>query len=89
VSKRLKAILLAAPLALDCLANVVIGGSPKNTLSGEAWVHREHGWWGWTHQAIDNVFDTIFRQKHHCEQAAIKEAFYGSRWKAWLADLKG
>lgn len=77
--------LLKLPLiALDCVGNLLVGGSWRNTLSSEAWKHREHSRWGWTHQAIDAFFG-----KNHCQEQAADEDRYGSVWAAWWASVKG
>ncbi|MEJ7932590.1 hypothetical protein WG922_21650 [Ramlibacter sp. AN1015] len=68
-------------LALDCLLNMLLGGSIRNTLSGEAWHAREHRWWGWTHRFIDALF---FWQQKHCQTQALRELAFGSVWAAWL-----
>lgn len=78
--KRLGLVLLLPLLALDCLVNMLIGGSFQNTLSGEAWQHREHKYWKRAHRAIDALF---FWQTSHCKFAAVAEAIHGSAWKAW------
>lgn len=75
-------ILLLPLLVLDCLANAVIGGSPRNTLSGEAWNHRNHPEWGWCQDFIDALFGL-----DHCMQAAAREKQFGSWWAAWLSDF--
>lgn len=77
---KLALILLLPLLALDCLANMIVGGSWRNTLSGEAWHAREHKWWGWTHKAINALF---FWQANHCQDQAIAEAMHGSAWRVW------
>lgn len=87
MNRRLKATLLAVPILLDCAANKFVGGSFNNTLSASAWRSREHKWWGWTHQAIDNVAEIVFQQKHHCEGASNTEYAFGSRWAAWWYDI--
>lgn len=79
---RLKLIALLPLLAMDCVANMLVGGSPRKTLSGAAWHAREHKWWGWTHRFIDWLF---FWQDEHCKGAALREMAYGSTWKAWGA----
>ena len=71
-------------LVLDCAGNVITGGSFKNTLSGDAWRHREHKNFGWCHTAIDWVFGD-----GHCEAAAEQEDTYGSVWAAWWAEVRG
>jgi hypothetical protein len=79
-------VLLLFPLLLvDCFLNWVIGGSFRNTLSGEAWNQREHKHWGWTHRLIDALF---FWQASHCQTQAVREARYGSVWKAWYMSLR-
>lgn len=77
---KLRLLILLPLLALDCLGNLLIGGSIRNTLSAEAWHAREHKWWGWTHKAIDALF---FWQTAHCQSQAIRETEHGSVWAAW------
>lgn len=71
-------------IALDCLGNMALGQSWRNTMSGEAWHHRDHPWWGWCHRFIDALF---FWQPHHCQIHAQREAVYGSVWAAWWAEF--
>jgi hypothetical protein len=85
---RLLAVLMLPLLGLDCLGNLAVGGSWRNTLSGEAWNHREHRWWGWTHRAIDRCARRFFRQEDHCQDAARREARFGSVWRAWRNDWR-
>ena len=79
---RLFLILVLPVLALDCAANVLVGGSFQNTLSGEAWSHRFHPVWGWTHRAINSLF---FWQANHCRGAWAREAKHGTAWASWRA----
>jgi hypothetical protein len=69
--------LLIIPLLwLDCLANFLLGGSIKETLSSRA--HRmrvkQHPYWGWTADAIDTLF---FWQPGHCEAQWLREVLAG------------
>lgn len=85
--RRLRAIVLTPFLALDCLGNAIFcDGSLRHTMSGEAWRHRDHPNWGWTHHFIDGMF---FWDPDHCADAAATEAMHGSIWAAWWADIKG
>lgn len=81
---KLRHLLMLPLLALDCLGNLLVGGSVKNTLSSEAWNHREHAYWGWTHRFIDGL---PFFGKGHCKAQADREALYGGVWKAWSAQF--
>ena len=73
--------IVGAPLLLlDCAGNLLIGGSFRNTLSSEAWHHREHKHWGWCHRFIDALF---WFQPNHCRIQALREATHGSVWRAW------
>jgi hypothetical protein len=74
-------------LFLDCFANLLCGQSWRNTMSGEAWHHREHRWWKWTHRVIDAMF--FWQGPGHCQRQALKEAAYGSFWAALAADWRG
>lgn len=74
-------------IALDCLGNLLHGGSWRNTLSGEAWHHRQHRWWGWTHRFIDALFLPL-DGPDHCRRQAEREALYGSVWAAWGASWR-
>jgi len=80
-------LVVVAPLLLvDCALNAFItGGSFRNTLSAQAWYHRQHRWWGWTYRAINALF---FLQDNHCKQAADTETRHGSLWAAWFHDFK-
>lgn len=70
-------------LAVDCLLNALIcDGSFRHTMSGEAWRQRDSRYWGWTRFFIDNLF-----YQGHCEDAARKEAQWGSIWRAWLTNF--
>jgi hypothetical protein len=77
-------LLLSLPLlVLDCLGNMVCGQSWRNTMSGEAWHHREHKYWRIAHRAIDALF---WWQDAHCQRQALKEQAYGGFWPAYVAD---
>jgi hypothetical protein len=80
---RLRLVLVAPLLVLDAAGNVLIGGSWRNTLSGEAHAHRTRRWWGWTETLIDGLF---FWQVDHCKAQAERERQHGSVWAAWAAD---
>lgn len=80
--RRVWLVLMLPLIALDCLGNLLIGGSWRNTMSGEAWHHRGDEWTGWTYRFIDWLF---FWQANHCQRQAVAEAFHGSVWRAWLA----
>lgn len=62
-------------LALDQMANVLLGGYADETLSVRAHRMREkkQKYWGWTANAIDFVFSTLFREKNHCYNAYMYE----------------
>lgn len=77
-------LLLLPLLALDCAANVLIGGSFSRTLSAEAWAHRHHKYWSWCWKAIDAVFGTW-----HCLDQHLHELRHGGVWRAWWADFRG
>lgn len=55
-------------IAIDQLLNVLLAGSPDETLSSRAHRMRAkgHRYWGWTAGAIDWLF---FWQPGHCESA--------------------
>ena len=59
-------------IALDQLANALLGGNADETLSARA--HRMrvkgHRYWGWTAGAIDKLF---FWQDGHCHAAYLRE----------------
>lgn len=59
-------------IAVDQLANALIGGAPDETLSSHAHRMRVKGQpvWGWTADAIDLLF---WWQDDHCEQAYLAE----------------
>lgn len=83
--KYLWLILLFPLLVVDCAGNVLIGGSWRNTLSSEAWHHREHRYFGWCHRFIDSL--PCFGEGH-CKVQAEREAKYGSVWAAWADKFK-
>ena len=80
--RRLNLVVLLPFLFMDCAANMVFGGSFRNTLSAEAWHQRDHRYWSWTHKAINALF---FWQNNHCRGAAAREGMHGSAWSAWAA----
>lgn len=63
-------------LAVDCLANFLLGGSIKETLSSRAHRMRQKGqpYWGWAADAIDKLF---FLQPNHCEKQYLREVAKG------------
>ena len=66
--------MLQALIAIDQLANAILGGHADETLSARAHRMREknHRYWGWTANAIDRLF---FWQTAHCQQS------YESEWQ--------
>lgn len=60
-------------IAIDQLANTMLGGLADETLSARA--HRArvkgHRWWGWTANAIDLMFLPF--QRDHCLKAHQSE----------------
>jgi hypothetical protein len=78
---RVKLVLLLPLLFLDCLGNMIIGGSPRNTLSGEAWHHRDHPVWGWCEPFICEIFN----DPNHCKNAAAEEEKFGGWFASWRA----
>jgi hypothetical protein len=76
----IRLLVLLPLLALDCLANMLLGGSWRNTLSAEAWHARDHKYWGWTHRVIDALF---FWQAAHCMEQAAAEERHGGAWGVW------
>lgn len=83
--RRALLLLMLGPIAIDCIGCLLIGGSWRNTLSGEAWHQRSHKWTSWTHRMIDWLF---FFQPNHCQIQAEREERHGSVWAAWLSDFK-
>lgn len=79
-------VLMLPLLALDCLGNLLLCQSWRNTMSSEAWHHRAHEYWWWCHLAIDTLF---FWQPEHCRNQAEREERFGSVWAAWLHDFRG
>lgn len=59
-------------IAIDQLANALLGGHADETLSARA--HRmrlkQHRWWGWTAGVIDRLF---FWQTAHCLESYESE----------------
>jgi hypothetical protein len=75
--------MLLAPLVfLDCLLNMLVGGSFSETLSARAHRLREEKHpMGWTADAIDRLF---FWQDGHCKAQFEREARAGGAWKALI-----
>jgi hypothetical protein len=82
---RLLLILLLPLIAITALGSLLVGESPRSTLSATAWRKRDHKYWGWTHRAINALF---FWQANHCRGAHAAEGEHGSVWAAWLAKFK-
>lgn len=57
-------------IALDQLANAVLGGWADETLSARAWRLRDRMVWGVLRRVIDAL---MFWQDGHCEQAFLSE----------------
>ncbi len=76
--------LILLPLALDCLLNMLLGGSIRETLSSRA--HRmrvkPQPYWWWLAGVIDGI---LFFDPDHCAQQFIRERRHGSAWRAWRA----
>jgi len=53
-------------IALDQLANTLLGGWPDETLSSRAWRWHIHGRRSWPRKWIDKVF-ALFGDRDHCE----------------------
>lgn len=70
----MKAYLLAILIALDQLANAVLGGSPDETLSARAWRMEQKGRPAgrYLRPFIDALFWPI-GQANHCQDAYISE----------------
>jgi hypothetical protein len=78
---RLRLFGMLLPIALDCLANLLVGSHTiMRTLSSTAWKVREHRYFWWTHVVIDAIFG-----RGHCQAQALAEDHYGSVWAAWSA----
>jgi hypothetical protein len=60
-------LLLVLLIGLDCLVNVLCGGTIHETLSSRAHRMRRKGqpYWGWTAAVIDKLF---FFQTDHCRR---------------------
>jgi hypothetical protein len=83
--KRVRLLLLLPLIALDCLANMLLGQSWRNTLSGEAWNHRNDPRLRWCYRFIDGL--PVFGAGH-CRVQAEREERFGSVWNSWLNDWK-
>lgn len=57
-------------IALDQLANALIGGWPDESLSSRAWRHYANGSRSWPKVLIDAV---LFFDKNHCEESYKSE----------------
>lgn len=83
-------LLLLPLIAADCACNMLLGGSWRNTLSGEAWHQRAHRVWGWCHKWIDWLFACpAIGQTDHCRLPAEREARHGSVWASWWITFTG
>lgn len=56
---------------LDCGINVLLAGSPYETLSSRAHRMREKGqpYWGWTAGMIDALALALARERDHCRKS--------------------
>jgi hypothetical protein len=71
-------------LFLDCLVNVLLLGSYKETLSSRAGRAREKRRpFGITANRIDGLFLFFFSQLDHCRRAMNHEAHNGGVWVSW------
>lgn len=57
-------------LAVDQLANALIGGMADETLSSHAWRSRDHRYWHWAYRFINWLW---FWQDDHCRIAYENE----------------
>lgn len=57
-------------IALDQLANAIIGGEPDETLSARAWRLRQRPAWGRAQRIIDRLF---FWEAEHCRASYDSE----------------
>lgn len=72
---------VAVALFFDCTGNLIVGGSFRNTISGEAWNNRDQESWKGVYQRIDAL--PIIGYVGHCQHAAEREVGFGSVWAAW------
>lgn len=83
---RARLALLLLPIAMDCFLNMVVWQqSWRNTMSGEAWHHRDDPTWGWCYRFVDAIFRW---QPNHCQVQAQREITYGSAWGAFAAEWR-
>lgn len=70
----LKKSLLQVLVAIDQLANAILGGMADETLSARAYRMKAKGqkYWGWTASAINLLFFWQ-RRPDHCERAYLAE----------------
>lgn len=88
MGKKVRCLLMALPLALDCAASVVIGESFGATLSAKAWDAKLHNHPRW-HRMADRIDGISWFGKDHCRIQYEREKHYQSVWKAWAADWRG
>ena len=71
----MKTYLMQNLIAFDQQLNTLLNGMADETLSARAHRMREkkQKYWGWTANAIDFVFSTLFREKNHCYNAYMYE----------------
>lgn len=75
--------LILIPLLIDCLCNVLVGGSFRQTLSATAWtVYRDRKFFGWLCPVINAIF---FFQPDHCRLQYLREQTFGGALAAWRA----
>lgn len=80
---KIRLALLVPLIVVDCALNVFpCLQSWRNTLSAEAWRHRDHKYWWWCHKFIDAM---PWFGAGHCQRQSEIEDKYGSVWAALWA----
>ncbi len=79
VHRAREAALIPVLLFLDKLANRLLSGDVRETLSSRAYRMRlkKQPVWGWTADAIDAGFKLLFQQPNHCEEQWRREIRLG------------
>jgi hypothetical protein len=79
VPLRVRLIAIVPFLVLDCIGCLAVGGSIRNTMSGEAGNQPDKPW----ARFIDALFG-----KDHCRLQAERERRFGGVWPAWWASFR-
>lgn len=68
MKRKLRLYIYNLLIAIDQLANVILGGAPDRTISYRAYARSHHKGWDAIRAAIDWIFRVFFGQQNHCQQ---------------------